>query len=324
MKNNLLTVNVITYNHKPYIAKCLDSLLEQETDFGFIIRVFDDCSTDGTTEICREYAEKHPNKIFFYPTEKNLGVIENPIRAYSNIETPYYMLIEGDDYSCGQGRFQRQVKILEEHPECSFCAAKTMTNFVHGESRNGDFPVLQTGIYSLEEVLKSTAKWGQFNTHIASRIVRTKCIILDKKHPQCFFGDITQEIELLRQGPMYFVDECFCVYNLTGTGIWSEKTTFKKISYLLKNLEEYDEYTKHAYHSLLIDVFCCHARVDLSLDTSGTNVLRCFYVVKKKKTVKNFIKLFIPPIVIKIIHGVRDVIRFIKLKQRGELKCSRF
>lgn len=310
MKNNLLTVNVITYNHKPYIAKCLDSLLEQETDFGFIIRVFDDCSTDGTTEICREYAEKHPNKIFFYPTEKNLGVIENPIRAYSNIETPYYML--------------RQVKILEEHPECSFCAAKTMTNFVHGESRNGDFPVLQTGIYSLEEVLKSTAKWGQFNTHIASRIVRTKCIILDKKHPQCFLGDITQEIELLRQGPMYFVDECFCVYNLTGTGIWSEKTTFKKIGYLLKNLEEYDEYTKHAYHSLLIDVFCCHARVDLSLDTSGTNVLRCFYVVKKKKTVKNFIKLFIPPIVIKIIHGVRDVIRFIKLKQRGELKCSRF
>lgn len=270
MTNNILTVDVITYNHKPCIAKCLDSLLEQETDFGFIIRVFDDYSTDGTTEICREYAEKHPNKIFFYPTEKNLGVIENPIRAYSNIETPYYMLIEGDDYSYGQGRFQRQVKILEEHPECSFCAAK----------------------------------WGQFNTHTGSRIVRTKCIILDKKYPQCFLGDITQEIELLRQGPMYFVDECFCAYNLTGTGIWSEKTTFKKIGYLLKNLEEYDKYTKHAYHSLLIDVFCCHARVDLSLDTSGTNVLRCFYV--------------------KIIHVVCDVFRFIELKQRGELKCSLF
>ena len=188
-----------------------------------------------------------------------------------------------------------------------------MTNFVHGESRNSDFPVLQTGIYSLEEVLKDVTKWGQFNTHTGSRIVRTKCIILDKKHPQCFLGDITQEIELLRQGPMYFVDECFCVYNLTGTGIWSGKTTFKKVGYLLKNLEEYDEYTNYEYHKLLISIFKIHSGFDLFLDEPQ---LQVHHSVTHMRQCKRFIKLFIPPILIKIIHLPRDISRFIRSRRK--------
>ena len=126
-------------------------------------------------------------------------------------------------------------------------------------------------------------------------------------------GDITQEIELLRQGPMYFVDECFCVYNLTGTGIWSGKTTFKKIGYLLKNLEEYDEYTNYEYHKLLISIFKIHSGFDLFLDEPQ---LQVHHSVSHMRQCKRFIKLFIPPILLKIIHLPRDVIRFIKSRRK--------
>ncbi len=53
-----VSVFVTTYNHKNYIRQCLDSMINQKTDFPFEIIVRDDCSTDGTSDIVREYGEK--------------------------------------------------------------------------------------------------------------------------------------------------------------------------------------------------------------------------------------------------------------------------
>ena len=98
MKNRLLTVNVITFNQEKYISHCIDSLLSQKTDFDYIIRIFEDCSTDNTAAICKSYAEKYPDKIEFYPSSVNLGAERNALRSYQDIRTKYYMFIEGDDY----------------------------------------------------------------------------------------------------------------------------------------------------------------------------------------------------------------------------------
>ena len=90
MKKALLTVNIITYNHVKYIEECIKSILAQKTNFKFIIRIFDDCSTDGTTEICEKYANKYPKKIQLYKADHNLGVKRgvyvNALRSYENIK----------------------------------------------------------------------------------------------------------------------------------------------------------------------------------------------------------------------------------------------
>ena len=62
-KNIEVTVNCTTYNHAGYIKKCLDSILSQKVNFGVQILVHDDASTDGTSKIVLEYAEKYPNVI---------------------------------------------------------------------------------------------------------------------------------------------------------------------------------------------------------------------------------------------------------------------
>jgi glycosyltransferase involved in cell wall biosynthesis len=59
----LVSVCIITYNHQPFVAQALDSILSQETDFPFELLVHDDCSTDGTTEILRDYASRYPDLI---------------------------------------------------------------------------------------------------------------------------------------------------------------------------------------------------------------------------------------------------------------------
>ena len=63
MKNPLVSVICITYNHAPYLRQCLDGILMQQTTFPFEIVINDDCSTDGSTEIIMEYAEKYPDII---------------------------------------------------------------------------------------------------------------------------------------------------------------------------------------------------------------------------------------------------------------------
>lgn len=53
-----LSVCVVTYHQVKYISECLKSILNQKTNFQFEILIGDDASTDGTTEICKEFAKK--------------------------------------------------------------------------------------------------------------------------------------------------------------------------------------------------------------------------------------------------------------------------
>lgn len=51
MKEPLVSICCITYNHAPYIRQCLEGFLMQKTTFPFEILIHDDASTDGTADI---------------------------------------------------------------------------------------------------------------------------------------------------------------------------------------------------------------------------------------------------------------------------------
>ena len=53
----LISVCIVTYQHKDYIGKCLDSILSQKGNFSLEILLHDDASTDGSQEIIRSYQE---------------------------------------------------------------------------------------------------------------------------------------------------------------------------------------------------------------------------------------------------------------------------
>lgn len=317
MKNEapVLTVNVITYNHRPYIEKCLDSILAQKTNFNFLIRIFDDCSTDGSTEICQKYAEKYPDKITLYTTNKNLGLIDGPIRAYRNIQTPYYIVIESDDYLCSTEQFQKEFELLEKNKECSFCAASTITYVTKEKKSLGHFPELKSGIYSKEFAISSP--YLILNTHISTRMVRTKCITLDDKNPEMYLNDVLQMYELLRKGPMIYVNEEWCVYNYTEAGIWSKNDAFGRTEYLLTRLQEYNKYTNGMFEPSLLAIFITHANCNVAYDmekykkeqhvnTSKGNTMKA-----KMKAIKHY---FISPFFLDVFNMPRDIGRAIRKK----------
>jgi glycosyltransferase involved in cell wall biosynthesis len=109
---------IITYNQKNYIGQCLQSILDQETDFDFEVIVGDDCSTDGTREIVQEFADKYPTMIRTIFQERNTCGTKNYLGVHKAARGQYIAHIDGDDCAL-PGKLQKQADFLDHNMDCS-------------------------------------------------------------------------------------------------------------------------------------------------------------------------------------------------------------
>lgn len=117
----LVSVCVTTYNHEPYLAKALEAILAQRCDFGVEIVLGEDCSSDNTLAICRNYAEKYPEQITLITSTENVGWRENYRRCVEAAGGRYIAFCDGDDYWCDENRLAEQVALMEQNPAVGLC-----------------------------------------------------------------------------------------------------------------------------------------------------------------------------------------------------------
>ena len=128
-KTPLVTVKVVTYNHVNFIRECLDSILMQKTNFDFEILIAEDDSNDGTREICKEYAKKHPDRIrlLLNSRKNNIKIDDRPSGTFNNtyanylIDSKYIAFIEGDDYWSDENSLQKRFEFLEKNEDHVMC-----------------------------------------------------------------------------------------------------------------------------------------------------------------------------------------------------------
>ena len=58
-----VSVYCLVYNHGKYLKSALDGFINQKVNFPFEVIVHDDCSTDNSALIIKEYADKYPDII---------------------------------------------------------------------------------------------------------------------------------------------------------------------------------------------------------------------------------------------------------------------
>ena len=124
MKELIVTIRCIAYNHEPYIRQCLEGFVMQKANFRFEAIVHDDASTDGTATIILEYAEKYPDIIKpIIETENQYSKRDGSLRRImdAHMHGKYIALCEGDDYWTDPYKLQKQVDLLEKNLDCSFC-----------------------------------------------------------------------------------------------------------------------------------------------------------------------------------------------------------
>ena len=123
-----LSVSIVTYEQADYVRQALDSVLAQRTGFTTEIVVGDDGSRDGTGDILREIAGRHPERVRLLLHERNLGDrgLSNFMSTVDACRGEYVAFLDGDDYWTDPDKLQRQVDFLDAHPECVLCAHRVV------------------------------------------------------------------------------------------------------------------------------------------------------------------------------------------------------
>jgi glycosyltransferase involved in cell wall biosynthesis len=109
-----VSVLVKSYNHRPYVAQAVRSVLEQ--GFGdFELLVLDDASTDGTADVVRGIADR---RIDVRIAEANMGPALALKSLLERARGEYVAILNSDDFAL-PGRLERQVAYLDANPDAA-------------------------------------------------------------------------------------------------------------------------------------------------------------------------------------------------------------
>ena len=222
----LVSIHCITYNQKDYIRQCLDGFVMQKTNFKFVAYVGDDCSTDGTTEIVKEYEKKYPNIIKGIYQSQNTKATKNYFDVANACKSKYVALCEGDDYWIDENKLQKQVDFLESHPDYTICfhPAKVVYEDFEFKKPSGIFPPRHT-IRILKK--QATLSYLLRDEFIATSSVMYRWQFNDKSLQEGYPNDIVSgdwflDIFHAKQGKIKILPDIMSVYRRNPGGVWSD------------------------------------------------------------------------------------------------------
>lgn len=239
--NKKVSIFVVTYNQENYIRECLDSIVNQIVNFDYEIVVGEDCSTDNTLAVCKEYAEKYSQIKLIY-SDQNIGFIKNWERVLNACEGEYIAMCEGDDYWADINKLQKQVDFLDKNQDYSVCGG--LINHYYEESKT--FEALE--MPDAERYLEG--RDVTLDNFMHPYIMRTATICFRRKALDNItkftkIKDVILFATLLEQGKGFVFNQIFSVYRKHNLGEWSKLNEEQKILY---DLDSYKELDKH-YHS---------------------------------------------------------------------------
>ena len=249
----MVTIRCITYNHEPYIRQCLEGFVMQKTNFRYEAIVHDDASTDGTSDIIREYAEKYPDIIKpIYETENQYSKRDGSLSRIMDEHThgKYVALCEGDDYWIDPLKLQKQVDFLETHPGFTMCGTNGLIVWDMGENRPSYF----NKIFSSKELLAHDiiGKWAM---PTASLLYKRE---IKDNYPEwsnkIYSGDQTLILVALYRGGVFCLSDLTCIYRKSSSNAFAISNNTNALyvySQHLKLYKFYNEWTNYKFDFLI-------------------------------------------------------------------------
>ena len=320
MKTFDITVLLFTYNHAPYIKQAIESVLSQKTKYNYIIKIFDDASTDGSSDIIRKYAKKYPQKIEAHIAKKNQGGEINIWNGFKSVTTKYCALLETDDYWCDENKIEKQIEALERYPECSCAAAQTKIivlnkdKFFSNESLHTISP--KKNIIRYEDIVNIE---HSFFPHTSSICINMEKIDLSKiVHTENLCYDCERYFYLLSQGPYFYSEDIVSVYRRTGLGIASSRKNYEAMQVLAEKLLEINRDTNFIFWKKIFSYINVISSYRIRKDND--NIVLDYKTKVLDSNKKEYKLKFIP--FIKVIHSRTKIkymlgkINIIKIKNK--------
>lgn len=249
----LVSVCITTYQHAGLIQQCLDSVLMQQTDFDFEIIVGEDDSTDGTRNICKEYAEKHPDKIrlFLRSREDVIYLNRTPSNRFNYIENlkaargTYLAFCDGDDYWTDKKKLQNQVNLFQSDQRLSFVFHKAHKINDEGEVITPippNPPPIRNGIMNKNYfIMHGTKNFASSSMCITRRVIENL--------PQWTYvatgGDMFISLLAATYGDIGYIDRVMSIYRYSYKRGWRSRVYKDKRSVarlIIQNIRSYTSY----------------------------------------------------------------------------------
>ena len=302
MNSPIVSICCITYNHAPFIRKALDGFLLQEPPTGvsadepwYEILIHDDASTDGTTEIIKEYAAKYPDKIFpLYEKENQYSkgkAKEIDLYNYNRARGKYIAICEGDDYWTVPDKLRRQVDFMEANPDYSICFHLTrIFETYSGKLRplyyDYDKPIDEDEDVTPEYFLRSQV--GQ----PLSIVFRTEAYNFEWYKSFTHYYDTIEEFLLLREGKGRLLKFIGGQYNLHSGGVSASKPNLNRSLDACLDYVELYAYTQDPVLGVFIhDAFIWSH--DLCVDNSHISEWRELMKKLRKQSVVMWYKVWL-------------------------------
>tara|TARA_B100000787_G_scaffold35273_1_gene24530 strand:- start:5123 stop:6046 length:924 start_codon:yes stop_codon:yes gene_type:complete len=208
-----VSVCVVTYNQEIYIRKCLQGIVDQETDFEFEVIVSDDCSTDCTRAIAQEFVESYPGIVRLVKRTNNMGGLKNFLETHKLAVGLYVSHLDGDDVML-PGKLQKQVNFLDANP--TFSVVWHRMNFFDdiGGFMSGheyDYSMFPDGIITIDHCVRLGSTCA--NSSTMYRRSARKTYEADGPLLDTFFN-----WEYLMSGKGMVLDEVLGEYNVSAQG----------------------------------------------------------------------------------------------------------
>ena len=246
----LVSVCLITYNHESYLRRAIESILAQEVDFKYEIIIAEDCSQDGTRNICEEYKEKYPDLVKLILQEQNVGLIRNYVSLMNQASGKYIAVCSGDDYWCDTKKLQKQINFLQDNLDYSMCFTNAYeeSNFSWEGYKKEIFSNIEDREYKGNEIIL------EWIIPASSVVFRNKLIdftfLLNSKF---YAEDLVQYLKLNEFGKLRGMSDITTVYTRHENAITGHITSNREVvlEKYVKNLHSIDIELSYKYHKLI-------------------------------------------------------------------------
>lgn len=280
MQKTKISVCIITCNQVKYIGECLESIIHQKGDFDLEIIIGDDMSSDGTTEIVKEYAEKYPNLIKPLLHAPKIGGTENYFAVHRAATGEFIVHCDGDDLLL-EGKIQRQLNIMLSDKE--IVQIWHRQHYINEKSeRIGPFPRRYIAyIFSKKLKMEDLAlSYGLIGQHSSLMYRKSAKSIYQRDRPTL---DYFFALDLASKGTSIYLNEFWGCYRVVNNG--STTTNSSSIPMVDTALSDMLVYYAEKYpklrNRLFANIFIKHLMLLYKKRTGNEEFLKNYTILRQ-------------------------------------------
>lgn len=180
MSEPKISVIMGIYNCENTLSEAIDSIIAQ-TYKNWNIVMCDDCSTDGTYNVAKQYVDMYPEKFILLKNDKNMGLNYTLNHCLRYADGDYIARMDGDDISYPD-RFEKEMDFLFNNPEYSIVSTQMeyFDNYgVFGKSSNYGTPTKENIVMGITFchatcIIKKTAYDAVSGYSVSDKLLRVE------------------------------------------------------------------------------------------------------------------------------------------------------